>query len=30
MTKLEKDNWVIENKEAIVSYCQETRQLIKK
>jgi hypothetical protein len=25
MTKLEKDNWVIENKEAIVSYCQETR-----
>lgn len=25
MTKLEKDNWVIGNKEAIVSYCKETR-----
>ncbi len=25
MTKLEKDNWVIDNKETIVSYCKETR-----
>jgi formylmethanofuran dehydrogenase subunit E len=25
MTKLEKDNWVNDNKEEIVSYCKETR-----
>lgn len=25
MTKLEKDNWVNENKDAIVCYCKETR-----
>ena len=25
MTKIEKDNWVNENKEAIISYCKETR-----
>lgn len=28
MTKLEKDNWLLENKEVIVDYCKETRNCV--